>query len=257
MVAGWHVFDVRNNRDIVVFTCVFVAISCGFVAVSTLIMFGPDVEARVMIWALGNAFVLTGVLTAVGARHFKRTYDLSERLKTLVRQDMLTGTSSRDHFFRSLALEPGARGVIVMLDLDHFKSVNDTFGHLGGDMALQRVGKVLRRMIRADDIVCRFGGEEFVLFLRGASMADAEDLAERIRARIAEQKIMVDGQQVRITASFGIAPTDSTGEIEEALRSADSALYAAKARGRNCVVTSKDTVLAAAATLHPRMTLFS
>lgn len=250
-------FDVRNNWDVFVFTCLFVVIACAAVSGSYLVVFSAEFDRRVLVWAIANAFFLTSALTAFGASHFKRTYDLSERLKTLVRQDMLTGTSSRDHFFRTLALEPGARGVVVMLDLDHFKSVNDTYGHLGGDMALQRVGKVLRRMIRANDIVCRFGGEEFVLFLRDATMEDAEDLADRIRERIADQKIVMDGQQVRITASFGIAPTESAGEIEAALRRADTALYAAKARGRNCVVTSTDAVLAAAAAIQPRMTLFS
>ncbi len=255
--VGCKVFDVRNNRDIVAFTCFFTTIACSVVAGSTLVMFGPQVEAGVMIWAVSNAFVLTAVLTAIGARHFKRTYDLSERLKTLVRQDMLTGTSSREHFFRTLQQDPTARGVVVMLDLDHFKMVNDTFGHLGGDMALQRVGKILRRMIRSGDVVCRFGGEEFVVFLREASVADAQDLAQRIRARIADQKIVVDGQQIRVTASFGIAMTDAAGELEKALRLADAALYAAKARGRNCVVTSDETLVAAAAAHQPRLTLLS
>jgi len=122
----------------------------------------------------------------------------------------------------------------ILLDLDHFKQVNDTFGHEEGDAVLASVGDVLSSTVRTSDFVGRSGGEEFVALLPETSAAGALEVAEKLRAAIAAVKLTrVDRA---ITASFGVAVhPDAAGDAETLLRLADRALYAAKGAGRNRV----------------------
>lgn len=125
----------------------------------------------------------------------------------------------------------GTKFGVFMIDLDHFRLVNDKFGHLGGDAALRSVGDVLRQEIRGDDLCGRFGGEEFVVVVAGISGDDLEPIAERLRARIFEV-----GRAHGLSASIGAALYPDAGEdLEDVLLAADNALYAAKDAGRNRV----------------------
>ncbi len=126
---------------------------------------------------------------------------------------------------------------LIMLDIDYFKKVNDICGHNGGDMVLVQVSHTLLKTLRNIDIVCRWGGEEFVVLLPTASLENATILAEKIRVHIEELEIDLVGH---ISASFGVAQVSEDDEMQAVINRADRALYLAKESGRNCVKTQKD-----------------
>jgi diguanylate cyclase (GGDEF)-like protein len=142
---------------------------------------------------------------------------------------------------------------LALIDIDHFKSVNDSFGHLAGDRALRKVARALTIFLREYDLVGRFGGEEFALLLPQAKALDAYSIAERIRDHIGSMPITVsddpDGEPVRVSISIGVAAlgarwdTSNNAQLTELLAAADDALYQAKRGGRNqvCVVTENAT----------------
>ncbi|MFI5607484.1 GGDEF domain-containing protein [Amycolatopsis sp. NPDC051903] len=180
---------------------------------------------------------------------------LIKRLEELATTDqktqLLNATTWQDGAQREISRAERERGSFgaLMIDLDHFKSINDTFGHLAGDDVLKAVAAVVKQETRAHDLVGRFGGEEFVALLPSTSKEDAITTAERIRQRISELVIPThtnEGEAVEImqrTASIGVAsfPVDGSS-IEEVMASADAAVYAAKHGGRNRVVGSASTV---------------
>jgi diguanylate cyclase (GGDEF)-like protein len=129
---------------------------------------------------------------------------------------------------------------IILLDVDNFKQVNDYYGHLTGDRALKVCGKILKESVRPSDLVVRYGGEEFVVVLSDVSLSEAEQIAERIRAKVAEQKVSIYGssETIGITVSIGLVvfPWGGTS-AEELLHNADLALFSAKRQGKNRVVT--------------------
>jgi diguanylate cyclase (GGDEF)-like protein len=141
---------------------------------------------------------------------------------------------------------------LALVDIDHFKIVNDTFGHLVGDRALRSIARTFRIFLREYDLVGRFGGEEFALLLPHTMALDAYGIAERIRDHIASSALDVgnlpEGGQVRVTVSMGVAalggPWDSGTQITDLLAAADRALYRAKWAGRDqvCVVTENAVV---------------
>jgi diguanylate cyclase (GGDEF)-like protein len=123
--------------------------------------------------------------------------------------------------------------------LDHFKIINDTFGHAAGDAIIREMGSVIKASFRKTDIVGRIGGEEFAVILKNASLVEARKAAEQFRETVAKRKVIYDKQEISFTVSIGLAAirgnTDDINGIEDALKIADDALYEAKAKGRNCV----------------------
>jgi two-component system, cell cycle response regulator len=126
---------------------------------------------------------------------------------------------------------------VLMLDLDHFKNVNDTYGHLTGDLVLREMAAVVKPRIRREELFARYGGEEFVVALPEGDASVARELAETLRAMIAEHPVVFEGRTIRITVSIGIGEfeRDLHRSPSDLLKTADRNLYAAKAAGRNCV----------------------
>ncbi|NVB81910.1 MAG: diguanylate cyclase [Kofleriaceae bacterium] len=126
---------------------------------------------------------------------------------------------------------------LLMLDLDHFKKINDTNGHLAGDMLLSTVATALLRAVRNEDVVARFGGEEIAIVLRAIGVEAAAHMAERLRKVVEQAEVEIDGKKLRATASIGVAgyPSTPAKSVEELIEAADKALYRAKADGRNRV----------------------
>jgi diguanylate cyclase len=122
-----------------------------------------------------------------------------------------------------------------MADLDHFKAVNDRHGHLVGDEVLKICAARMVAGARADDEVCRYGGEEFLLILDGARLGDAWEVAERVRSRISEDEIHCGDEQIYVTISLGLAEAQASDTANSLIERADAALYAAKSAGRNCI----------------------
>lgn len=178
-----------------------------------------------------------------------------ERVENLAATDGLTGLFNRRYFESALTRElsradrSGTAFALLLLDIDHFKSFNDTYGHAMGDLVLKKVATTLRRCLRQADVLARFGGEEFVVLLPQVSSDGAVDSAERIRASLERSGIHPGGPRKRVTMSIGLAMFPEHGESAESLlRAADEALYAAKERGRNCVVRAEVAAPAAAVT---------
>jgi diguanylate cyclase (GGDEF)-like protein len=169
---------------------------------------------------------------------------LREKLHAQATHDLLTGLFNRryleDTLWRELhrAHRRNSPLGIAMLDLDHFKRFNDTFGHDAGDSLLRELGRLLREKLRKSDIACRYGGEEFVLILPDSSLGDIQDRVEQICGLFKELKIR-HGDQLLSTVgvSAGVAAAPEHGSTAaELLRAADNALYAAKQAGRDRVV---------------------
>lgn len=170
---------------------------------------------------------------------------LTEKLAALSATDALTGLANRRTFDERLAVELartrryGTPLALVMMDLDHFKDMNDRFGHPAGDEVLRRVAATLEREKRLGDVVARYGGEEFAAVLPHTDAGAAQAWAERVRQLIASTQVSSDAGALSVTASFGVAEAAATllddpgGLVGEA----DRALYAAKRMGRNRVVT--------------------
>ena len=123
------------------------------------------------------------------------------------------------------------------MDVDHFKSVNDEFGHVAGDDVLRTTGHILTRELRQGDIVARYGGEEFLMLLPMTELSSAEMLVERLRSTIEKQTYTFEGKRVSITASFGITQYAQQDTADRMIDRADKALYQAKLAGRNRVVS--------------------
>ncbi len=169
---------------------------------------------------------------------------VNEELTKLSITDPLTGLYNRRHFegimeaelaMISRQAEPCS---VLLIDIDHFKRVNDTYGHKSGDAVLQRVSSLLESSLRKSDVVCRIGGEEFVALCRHAGADEAAKIGEHLRKRVEETPIEVNGEQVAVTVSIGITSVAASADVpsaEECFRQADAALYASKSDGRNRV----------------------
>ncbi|HEV2400305.1 MAG TPA: diguanylate cyclase [Candidatus Sulfotelmatobacter sp.] len=172
---------------------------------------------------------------------------LREALQAQSTKDPLTGLHNRRYLTEMLdreirrAIRSEQHLGVLILDLDHFKKFNDTFGHEGGDAVLRETAAFLTRSIRAEDFVCRYGGEEFVIVLPTADLRAAQSRADRIREKLHEMSVLQGGRSLGpITASFGVAALPDHGLTQqELLQAADAALYRAKRQGRDRVVVAE------------------
>ena len=176
--------------------------------------------------------------TSIEARYHEEIYQLATH-------DSLTGLYNRRHFMEVLdkeiarALRHGRDLALCIIDVDLFKPVNDTFGHIAGDEVLRRIAAVLRQHVRSDDIAARIGGEEFAVLLPEGGTDSAVAFAERLRQAIAATIFSPGGVPRQITVSVGVAPLEEPGgNRSRLLAAADAALYRAKHEGRNQVRAS-------------------
>jgi diguanylate cyclase (GGDEF)-like protein len=172
-----------------------------------------------------------------------QTVQIIQELREQASRDALTGLYNRRYLEENLgqqvlrAVREGSSLSILMMDIDHFKHVNDTYGHPAGDKVLQTLAALLQSCIRVDDIPCRYGGEEFCVLMPGATIAIASERAEHIRQAIQDMAIHDQGQEIRVTLSVGVSAYPQHGSSgEELLACADRALYQAKGTGRNRVI---------------------
>lgn len=200
-----------------------------------LIYLWADYSQVVNIPEVAVAYVLSIVLAHA---HEEVHCGEREKLERMAHLDSLTGAYNR-HGLSSLwggvwrrAEATDTDVALALLDIDHFKDINDRHGHDAGDAVLREVVAVLRERLRASDYVVRWGGEEFLLLLPGATAAQAQRIADSLRGDIAAH----DFENLdSVTASFGVASVREAGDFETALKRADDALYCAKSAGRNCI----------------------
>jgi diguanylate cyclase len=154
--------------------------------------------------------------------------------------DPLTGLPNRREFNERLEERMSAwnrrREVfsLLLIDVDHFKKLNDRYGHLAGDQVLAAIGRALRVAVRREDAVARYGGEEFAILLPATTLEQSVQVAEKVREAVGRVAVNSNGQQIAVTVSGGLATIEPTERVENLIQRADSALYAAKAAGRNC-----------------------
>jgi diguanylate cyclase (GGDEF)-like protein/PAS domain S-box-containing protein len=203
-----------------------------------------DVEVHSNVMEIAGKRVIIGLIIDVTerTRAAHKLMALQERLREQSTRDSLTGLYNRRHLDEILGQELISAGEqdypvsVIMGDLDHFKSVNDRFGHVAGDEVLRTVGRLMMTHARAGDICCRYGGEEFLLVLPRVTKDIALERAERLRGAMAAALIPYGELAIPVTASFGVAAFPDDGRTgDELIDAADRALYAAKAAGRNCV----------------------
>lgn len=201
--------------------------------------------SRIWVWERGRGVeeengtvVLEGIVLDISDRKA-----LESELEELATRDPLTGLHNRRELSRVMEeeLERARRYqrpmALLWIDFDHFKDINDTYGHAAGDSVLRSVSRLLERSVRSVDSIGRFGGEEFVIVLPEMDLEEARETAERLRNRVSESaQPLGDGQSVPLTISVGVAVYPDHGVSVSALcAAADKAMYLAKDRGRNCV----------------------
>jgi diguanylate cyclase (GGDEF)-like protein len=173
------------------------------------------------------------------------TQRLKDHYATMAMQDQLTGLNNRRYFYQQVEMVAAhhkrydAPFCLLVIDIDHFKHVNDQYGHVVGDQVLVKVGDTLRHSVRATDILARFGGEEFVIIFMDLNRSKGKDFAERIRRTISELDWTIDGHTLKVSVSIGLYCATIQDQkqlnIDQILHRADTALYFAKAQGRNQV----------------------
>ncbi len=175
--------------------------------------------------------------------------ELNDKFKKQSITDSLTGLYNRRYFEDSLAAEMEAAkrygdvSSILVIDIDKFKNINDQYGHANGDLVIKMIADVMKGRLRETDVLCRIGGEEFVTICKRADKDDAIDLAEILRKTIEDEVISIEGSNIKITVSVGIATVTKDNlntHLENIFKFADMALYHSKENGRNCVTHYSD-----------------
>ena len=195
-----------------------------------------------------RAFILTAFISVmalvlmVTVFLLVKTIRLSKKLEEIASKDALTDILNRRAFMElSLAqidrsLRTGGQCYITIFDLDHFKAVNDNYGHLAGDKVLKEIAQRVKKAIRPYDLFGRYGGEEFIILMRDIDKTDVIAAIERIRQDVCRTPVLFEDKEIPISASFGIAYAAPVNNITTATKCADEALYRAKDEGRNRVV---------------------
>jgi diguanylate cyclase (GGDEF)-like protein len=183
--------------------------------------------------AVGTAITLVGIAL--------RNVQLFAEMRATALRDELTGCFNRAHALESLEAEltrsrrTNAPLSVIMLDIDHFKRINDEHGHLFGDQVLAAIGHRVRQVLRRSDLRCRYGGDEFLILLPETPATGAHHVAQWLRSELGGEDVTADGVTIRPSVSIGVATCQPGDRAEALVDRADRALYAAKAAGRNCV----------------------
>ena len=224
--------------------CILHARTAAMLCLISMLLLFPALYPKLGTLEVVIIYISLGLLSLFSYTFTIITYQHQVELSRLATKDGLTGAGNRRSLDEALELirnkhqrEPIIAS-LIMLDLDHFKSINDTFGHNVGDQVLIKVANLLRSIVRVSDQLYRYGGEEFVLITEGADLKEAAILAETIRSRVEKSQLF---EKQRITVSLGVAELSQVTSEHSWLKLADEALYKAKNEGRNryCVAEVK------------------
>lgn len=226
-------------------------LQCGLSSAAVVLVLLPVFLFRTRAWTLAAppaaAILVLGVALFCASRSLRLLDGVYDEIAVLTSHDDLTGLLNRRRFFDRLDAEIdraeryGNNLSLIMVDLDHFKRVNDTFGHPLGDLALAEVARLLAANIRTSDVAARYGGEEFMIILPEADAAQAAQAAEKLRMVVEVNDISLEGPEIKVTISCGVADLASVrpgrGTVRDALvLAADQAMHEAKRNGRNQVL---------------------
>lgn len=233
-----HVLRLGPTRATLALTLLVCLLSIGTAELMVLLLGHADPVLTSVVCSL----VLTPLIAGLVLMLIFQLERTRHRLGVLTTQDELTGVPNRRHFM-SLATREWARSrrydtfaALLLIDADHFKRVNDTYGHLCGDAILREITRLTSQSLRESDLLARFGGEELIVFLPHTDPLGALDVAERVRERVARCRMTWGNATVCTTVSIGVASLGPDHvSLDAMIRDADAALYAAKEAGRNCV----------------------
>jgi diguanylate cyclase (GGDEF)-like protein len=234
----------RGNRAAGFFLIAWVMLETFAIATAVSLLVGKaDNAERLLYYGLPLSIVAAAILVALGVADRLREQRLAlSDAERRAQTDPLTGVLNRRSLIERLdaaCLRARARGLpiaLLFIDLDHFKEINDSFGHPAGDACLHAIIGPIQTELRQSDVIGRYGGEEFVVILSSADIAAARPIAERIRNRVADVRVEGFGTPIRLTCSIGVATSDTLGVWgEHLIAQADAAVYAAKRSGRNRV----------------------
>lgn len=241
---------IRHRKDVWLFT---LAITAFAVAVSELGMVAIYLVAGPAGFHMHNAFFIAGVLPLIIALPI--TYYVAQmslalaetqaELRELADTDPLTRLPNRRSFFRAatpVVNAPDGVATLLVIDADHFKDLNDCYGHAVGDRALIAIADVLRSSFRQSDFICRVGGEEFAVLIPDMNVAQAEALANRVVEKVAASPLSEPDAIIEYSVSCGIADTHQTRDMAALFKAADDAMYLAKQQGRNRVARLQQVV---------------
>lgn len=198
------------------------------------------------VWLMIIVSFLLSLLGSIFIFFYQQERKRSEQLLNLSIKDPLTQIYNRRYFMECIATisqdfrKQGRVAYVLMFDLDHFKRVNDTYGHLAGDQVLIEMAALVNALLRPSDLFARYGGEEFITFLATADEADALQIAERIRTAIESTPVITPDHTIHITTSLGLAELTPTCSPKETINLADQRLYRAKRQGRNRLCYTDD-----------------
>lgn len=244
-----YLLGFKTRTDVAVRTIILalaIAILCAAATQQGYRLFMPELYAEVggpaylIAFSLGVllGMPIIGIFFAAGLEINK----LNSRLEKLAQEDFLTGLMNRRKFLETVAqpknsdskeLVMRTHGALLVIDADHFKRINDEFGHQAGDEALVFIAAALRQSVRGDDSIARLGGEEFGVFLHGADAGTAFEVAERIRSTVCAMPLNIMGHTFSLSVSIGGTEATRSQSLSDCMRNADLLLYAAKQAGRN------------------------
>jgi diguanylate cyclase (GGDEF)-like protein len=242
-----------SKTKILVSLCLFLLYASLFTYARSTIPVHSIADWQVYLTTMVTAFTAFAVFASV-ALYYQTSVNQVENnlreanrlLENLARTDPLTALHNRRIIEEKLGdsnigmMDDGKAFSVIMSDIDHFKKLNDTFGHQIGDLVLISVSKILKNATRSGDVVARWGGEEFLILLPGTCGREAEEVAERMRIAIAQSPIYIDDNEICISMTFGVAECTFEIGINECINRADKALYEGKNSGRNKVVLLND-----------------
>lgn len=231
--------SLKGGREVLLLFTLPLAGSLAWLAVSS----ADLLEAIILLTDPLMMLVIAMIASELFYRIRRQQLALQRELRQLASIDALTGLHNRREMEQRITEEMSRSQrhrepmSVVIGDLDHFKRVNDEFGHSVGDDVLRAVGERMHRNLRAEDLAVRWGGEEFLLLLPATDRDGAVQVAHKIRAAVADRPVACNGREVSVTISFGVAQLDDGEDVSELVRRADDAMYRAKSGGRNRVCT--------------------
>lgn len=215
-----------------------------FILINALILFTPDnsllqssypyaFKVRIILSLILVTF-LASAYEYLREKAFNDMQELRKTLENTAKQDPLTGLYNRRVYEDERNNLTNTKGVILMCDIDHFKSINDFYGHTAGDIVLVQVSECIRQNIRKEDLAIRWGGEEFFIFLSNSTLTKGYIVSEKLRKSIESLPIhSCDDSMIKVTISIGMSVVDDSISLDEAIKNADDAMYVAKKEGRN------------------------
>ena len=230
-------FRVTNWRDVFLYSALITALAVAvpLTVVSIALWKFPLFMKLPILFISGAIPLFITFPISICAMHMFKLINLTvARLDELIKFDAMTGLLSRTHFLHQVAETRKKGGVLVLLDADHFKKVNDTHGHEAGDFALKHIANVMTQIIGTRGFIGRLGGEEFAIYLPQADKNQASLLMASLGTQLRNQHMDYNGVNIKISLSMGIVVDRGVVVVATLLRRADKLLYLAKSQGRDC-----------------------